>query len=153
MSVGFDPATVAVGDKIPRLSRVVTRTTVFIFNASCFGTHRFHYDLDAARAEGFDDVIVTSNLIGSYFEQAVRRFTGQARYLRALEERSLAAAVAGVTLTIEGTVTHVERRADATRFACDLVATDQHGRRISTGRAELDTAEFDAADAGLPAGA
>jgi hypothetical protein len=37
-------------------------------------------------------------------------------------------------------VTEVERRADSMRFACELVATDQEGRRISTCRAELDTA-------------
>ena len=139
----FDLAALAVGDKIPRLTRTVTRTTIFIFNASYYGTHRFHYDVEAARAEGFDDVVVTSNLISSYFEQAVRRFTGDARYLRALQERSLAPAVAGVTLSIEGTVTEVERRGDATRFVCELTATDADGRRISVGRAELDTGALD----------
>ena len=140
MPAPFDQARLAVGAKIPPLTRNVTRTTVFIFNASYYGTHRFHYDVEAARAEGFADVVVTANLICSYFEQAVRGFTGDARYLRALEERSIAPAVAGATLTIEGAVTEVERRADATRFACELIATDQEGRRISTCRAELDTA-------------
>jgi hydroxyacyl-ACP dehydratase HTD2-like protein with hotdog domain len=136
----FDQAPLAVGDKIPPLTRSVTRTTVFIFNASYYGTHRFHYDIEAARAEGFADAVVTANLISSYFEQAVRGFTGDAQYLRALEERSIAPAVAGVALTIEGAVTEVERRTDGTRFVCELVATDQEGRRISTCRAELDTA-------------
>ena len=112
---------------------------MFIFNASYFGTHRFHYDVEAARAEGFDDVIVTSNLISSYFEQAVRGFTGDARLLRSLEERSLAPAVAGVTLSVAGTVTQVERSPGSARVVCELVATDQDGRRISTGRAELET--------------
>jgi acyl dehydratase len=133
-------ARLAVGEKIPPLTRHVTRTTVFIFNASYFGTHRFHYDVEAARAEGFDDVVVTSNLISSYFEQAVRGLTGDARYLRALEERSIAPAVAGATLVIEGEVTEVDRRADGVRLVCELTATDQEGRRISTGRAELGTA-------------
>jgi hydroxyacyl-ACP dehydratase HTD2-like protein with hotdog domain len=117
---------------------------VFIFNASCYGTHRFHYDVEAARAEGFADVVVTANLISSYFEQAVRGLTGDSRYLRALEERSIAPAVAGATLAIDGTVTEVERRADGTRFVCELVATDHEERRISTGRAELDTAGLSA---------
>ena len=135
-----DPALLAVGDEIPPLTRKVSRTTVFIFNAAYYGTHRFHYDVEAARAEGFADVVVTANLICSYFEQAVRGLTGDARYLRALEERSIAPAVAGATLTIEGTVTEVERRTDGTSFVCELVATDEEGRRISTGRAELDTA-------------
>ena len=144
MPAPFDPAPLAVGDKIPPLTRKVTRTTVFIFNASYYGTHRFHYDVEAARAEGFADVVVTANLICSYFEQAVRSFTGDARYLRALEERSIAPAVAGATLVIEGEVTEVDRRADGTRFVCQLVATDQEGRRISTCRAELD-------NAGIPA--
>ena len=113
---------------------------MFIFNAAYYGTHRFHYDVEAARAAGFGDVVVTANLICSYFEQAVRGFTGDAGYLRALEERSIAPAVAGATLVIEGAVTEVERRADGTRFVCELVAVDQDGRRISTCRAELDTA-------------
>jgi hypothetical protein len=43
-------------------------------------------------------------------------------------------------LAIEGAVTEVEQRADGTRFACELAATDQEGRRISTCRVELDTA-------------
>jgi acyl dehydratase len=136
----LESAPPAVGDRIPRLTRKVTRTTVFIFNAAYYGTHRFHYDVEAARAEGFADVIVTANLICSYFEQAVRGFTGDACYLRALEERSIAPAVAGATLAIEGAVTEVEQRADGTRFVCELVATDQEGRRISTCRAELATA-------------
>ena len=113
---------------------------MFIFNAAYYGTHRFHYDVEAARAAGFADVIVTANLICSYFEQAVRGFTGDAHYLRALEERSIAPAVAGSTLMIDGAVTEVERRADGTRFVCQLVATDREGRRISTSRAEFDTA-------------
>ena len=108
----------AVGDEIPPLTRKVSRTTVFIFNAAYYGTHRFHYDVEAARAEGFADVVVTANLICSYFEQAVRGLTGDARYLRALEERSITPTVAGATLTIEGAVTEVERRADGTRFVC-----------------------------------
>jgi hydroxyacyl-ACP dehydratase HTD2-like protein with hotdog domain len=113
---------------------------VFIFNAAYYGTHRFHYDVEAARAEGFADVVVTANLICSYFEQAVRGFTGDARYMRALEERSIAPAAVGATPVVEGGVAEVERRADGTRFVCELVATDQEGRRISTCRAELDTA-------------
>src|ERR1700739_4667237 len=108
MPAPFDQAPLAVGDKIPRLTRHVTRTTVVIFNAAYYGTHRFHYDVEAARAEGFADVVVTANLICSYFEQAVRAFTGDAGYLRALEERSIAPAVAGATLVIEGAVTEVE---------------------------------------------
>jgi hydroxyacyl-ACP dehydratase HTD2-like protein with hotdog domain len=144
MPAPFDQAALAVGSKIPPLTRSVTRTTVFIFNASYYGTHRFHYDIEAARAEGFTDVVVTANLICSYFEQALRGFTGDTRYLRALEERSIAPAVAGATLTIGGGVTEVERRADGTHFVCELVATDQDGRRISTCRAELDTAGISA---------
>ena len=115
---------------------------MFIFNAAYYGTHRFHYDVEAARAAGFTDVVVTANLICSYFEQAVRAFTRDPRYLRVLAERSISPAVAGAALAIEGAVTEVEQRADGTRFVCELVATDQEGRRISTCRAELDTASL-----------
>ena len=46
MPAPFDQAPLAVGDKIPPLTRSVTRTTVFIFNACYYGTHRFHYDVE-----------------------------------------------------------------------------------------------------------
>jgi hypothetical protein len=60
--------------------------------------------------------------------------------VRAREEHNRVPAALDATLVIEGAVTEVERRADGTRFVCELVATDQEGRRISTCRAELDTA-------------
>jgi hydroxyacyl-ACP dehydratase HTD2-like protein with hotdog domain len=133
----FDVGNIHVGTPLPRFTRHVTRTTVFIFSAAYFGTHRFHYDLESARAEGFDDVIITSNLICSYFEQAVRQWTGDALWLRSLEERSISAAFAGSTLVIEGNVSEVTKQDSELEVFCDLTATTESGVKVSTCRIEL----------------
>jgi acyl dehydratase len=126
------------GDRIPPLTRQVTRVSVFIFSASYFGTHRFHYDVEDARAHGFPDVIVTSNLICSYFEQAVRRWSGDVTALRSLEERSVAPTFAGNTLTVEGEVTAVTRAEDQTTVSCSLTATNEEGAVVSRCVVELE---------------
>ncbi|MCU1415621.1 MAG: hypothetical protein JWN80_2961 [Microbacteriaceae bacterium] len=136
-AVSFDATTVRVGDELSPLVREITRTTIFIFSAAYFGTHRFHYDVEASRAQGFDDVIVTANLICSYFEQAVRAWTGDSTYLRVLEERSVVTAFAGDPLRITGSVGSVEQSSDGYLIACELNASSSSGQTASTCHVEL----------------
>lgn len=107
---------VKVGDVLPPLSRTPTRVTLFLFGVAYWTSHRLHYDVQAARAEGFDDVVVTANLLSAYNVELLSSWTGDPQCVLELEERNVSPAVAGERLTITGHVVSLG---------------DQHGRRTA----------------------
>jgi hydroxyacyl-ACP dehydratase HTD2-like protein with hotdog domain len=107
---------VAVGDVLTPFSRTPTRVTMFLFGVAYWTSHRLHYDVEAARAEGFDDVVVTSNLLSAYNVELLSRWTGDPQCVVELEERNVSPAVAGDPLTMTGRV---------------LSLGDHHGRRAA----------------------
>src|SRR5260370_516339 len=79
---------------LPGLQRTAARLTLFLFGVGYWTSHRIHYDLDAAQAEGFDDVLVTANLLSAYNVELLTRWTGDPYCLLTLEERNVSPAFA-----------------------------------------------------------
>ena len=101
------PDAVRVDDALPALHRTPTRLTVFLFGTAYWTSHRIHYDVEAAREEGFGDVLVTANLLSAYNIELLTRWTGDPHCVIELEERNVTPALAGDALTISGTVVDV----------------------------------------------
>ena len=101
------PDAVRVDDALPVLHRTPTRLTVFLFGTAYWTSHRIHYDVEAAREEGFGDVLVTANLLSAYNIELLARWTGDPHCVVELEERNVTPALAGDALTISGTVVDV----------------------------------------------
>jgi acyl dehydratase len=121
---------VEVGDELPELVRTPTRVTLFMFGVAYWTTHRAHYDVEFARSQGFADVLVTANLLSAYSAELVTKWAGPGGALRTLEERSLAPAVAGDTVTARGTVTKVEPSPDGAVVWCDIKLFNQAGTQV-----------------------
>jgi acyl dehydratase len=128
-------ATVAVGDDIGSLRKTVTRLTLFLFGVAYFTAHRVHYDPEFSRAEGFDDVLVTANLLSAYSADLVGTWSGCSPALRSLEERNVAPAVAGDTVLVSGRVVDLEPRDNGGLVWCALEVSKQDGTKLVEGRA------------------
>jgi acyl dehydratase len=128
---------VAVGTELPTLVRTPTRLTLFLFGVAYWTSHRIHYDLEWARAEGFTDVLVTANLISAYSAELASTWAGDPGCLRALRERNLSAAFAGEELTVRGSVVALEPGADGGLVRCALRVTKADGTIVVDGLATL----------------
>jgi hydroxyacyl-ACP dehydratase HTD2-like protein with hotdog domain len=128
---------VAPGDALPVLHRTATRLTLFLFGVAYWTSHRIHYDLEAARAEGFDDVLVTANLLSAYNVELLTRWTGDPYCLLTLEERNVAPAFAGEPLTVTGRVLEVGAPDGARTARCSLLITKHHGIAVLSGTATV----------------
>jgi hydroxyacyl-ACP dehydratase HTD2-like protein with hotdog domain len=128
---------VAVGAELPTLVRTPTRLTLFLFGVAYWTSHRIHYDVDWARAEGFADVLVTANLISAYSAELATTWAGAPGCLRALRERNLNAAFAGEELTVGGRVAALEPGADGGLVRCALWVTKADRTVVVDGHATL----------------
>jgi hydroxyacyl-ACP dehydratase HTD2-like protein with hotdog domain len=128
---------VAPGDALPVLHRTATRLTLFLFGVAYWTSHRIHYDLDAARAEGFDDVLVTANLLSAYNVELLTRWTGDPHCLLTLEERNVSPAFADDELTVTGRVLEVGAPDKARTARCSLLITKNHGMAVLSGTATV----------------
>jgi 3-methylfumaryl-CoA hydratase len=128
---------IKVGDELPELRRTPTRVTLFMFGVAYWTTHRAHYDVEFARSQGFDDVLVTANLLSAYSAELVTSWAGPDSQLRSLEERSLSPAVAGDTVIARGTVTELEQTADGALVWCDIGVFTERGTQVVKGRASV----------------
>lgn len=132
---------VQIGDELPELVRTPSRVTLFMFGVAYWTTHRAHYDVEFARSQGFADVLVTANLLSAYSAELVTSWAGPGGSLRSLEERSLAPAVAGDTVTARGTVAEIEPTADGSLVWCDIGLFNQGGTQVVQARASVLLAE------------
>lgn len=124
-------------EALPVLHRRPTRLTMFMFGIAHFTPHRIHYDVETARAEGFEDVLVTANLLSAYNVELLTQWTGNPHCLVELEERNVSPAVAGDLLTITGRVLDVGV-ADGRRTArCSLQITKEDGAIVVSGSATV----------------
>jgi hydroxyacyl-ACP dehydratase HTD2-like protein with hotdog domain len=130
-------ADVTVGDVLPARQHTPTRVTLFLFGVAYWTSHRIHYDAEWARSEGYDDVLVTANLLSAYSAELLTEWAGDPGCLRSLEERNVAAAVAGDKLEITGRVAEVEPAPDGGLVRCDLRVFKQDGATVVEGRATL----------------
>jgi hydroxyacyl-ACP dehydratase HTD2-like protein with hotdog domain len=127
--------TVEVGDVLPPLSRTPTRVTLFLFGVAYWTSHRLHYDVESARAEGFDDVVVTANLLSAYNVELLSRWTGEPQCILELEERNVSPAVAGEPLTITGRVIALGDRHGYRTARCALSIAKDDGTAVVEGTA------------------
>jgi hydroxyacyl-ACP dehydratase HTD2-like protein with hotdog domain len=126
---------VAVGDELPPMVRRPTRVTLFLFGVAYWTSHRTHYDIEAARAEGFDDVLVTANLLSAYNAELLARWTGDPHCVLELEERNVLPAVAGNVLTITGRVTALGEHRGLGTARCALSIVNADGAVVVDGNA------------------
>jgi hydroxyacyl-ACP dehydratase HTD2-like protein with hotdog domain len=130
-------ADVRLGEELPSESHVVTRVTLFLFGIAYFTPHRIHYDVEYARGEGFDDVLVTANLLSAYSADLLARWAGDAAAVRSLEERNVAPATAGDALVVGGRVSDLEPGETGGLVWCDLYVNRADGARVIGARASL----------------
>ncbi|WP_216892617.1 hypothetical protein [Nocardia alni] len=129
---------IRVGDELPAATHTPTRLTLFLFGVAYWTAHRIHYDVELARAEGYDDVLVTANLLSAYLAALATGWAGDPDCLVALSERNLSPAVAGDTLTIRGTVAELIPDTEGGGIAdCALTVEQADGTVVVSATATL----------------
>lgn len=123
------------GQQVPALRRKPTRVSVFLFGVAYWTPHRIHYDIEAAKAEGFGDVVVTANLLSAYSVEMLTRWTGDPQCVLELEERNHAPALAGESLTVTGQVLDIGETDGQRRARCSLRISKDDGTQVVSGQA------------------
>jgi hydroxyacyl-ACP dehydratase HTD2-like protein with hotdog domain len=98
---------VAEGAALPSLRVTPTRVSVFLFGVAVWGAHRIHYDVEWARQEGYEDVLVQSPLISAHNVRLLTAWAGHERALVRLSERNVSPPLAGQELVFTGKVVRV----------------------------------------------
>lgn len=129
------PDAVRVDDALPPLHRTPTRLTLFLFGTAYWTSHRIHYDIEAAREEGYSDVLVTANLLSAYNIELLTRWTGDSHCVIELKERNVAPALAGDSLTISGAVVELGASNGRSTARCSLLITKGDGDAVVRGSA------------------
>jgi hydroxyacyl-ACP dehydratase HTD2-like protein with hotdog domain len=98
---------VAEGDLLPPLHVTPTRLSLFLFGVAVWGAHRIHYDVEWARDEGYEDVLVQSSLISAHHVRSLTTWAGDEGALVRLAERNISPPLAGQELIFTGSVERV----------------------------------------------
>ena len=134
------------GSKLEDLVRSPTRVTCFLFAVAWWAPHRVHYDLELAREEGYDDVMVPGLLLNEYVVSAVTSWTGDPTTLRRMTIRNAAPVFAGETVTVRSEVVAVEEvpatgagpGERSVAIAFDYRITKGEGLAVAGGRAVVE---------------
>ncbi len=97
-----------------------------------------HYDVEWAREEGYEDLMVPGLLINEYVVTAVTSWTGDPSNLRRLTIRNTGPAFAGDTVTVAGEVAEAVRQEDRTVITFDFTVVKQGDQPVATGRATVE---------------
>lgn len=124
----------AVGTRLTPLVRSPTRVTCFLFAVAWWTPHRVHYDVDWARHEGYDDVMVPALLLNEYAVTALTSWSGDPGTLRRMTVRNLAPALAGDTITVEPVVAAATERDGCRVITIDFTLTKQGPVQVATGQ-------------------
>jgi 3-methylfumaryl-CoA hydratase len=84
-----------------------TRVSLFLFGVAVWGAHRIHYDVEWARQEGYEDVLVQASLISAHNVRLLTTWAGDERALVRLTERNVSPPLAGQELIFTGRVVRV----------------------------------------------
>ncbi len=141
----IDPAEVAsrargmtIGTRLSSLVRSPTRITCFLFAVAWWTPHRVHYDVEWARHEGYDDLMVPGLLLNEYAVTALTSWTGDPSTLRRLTVKNLAPAFAGDTITIEPVVADTTERAGCRVITIDFTLTKGGPVQVASGRGVIE---------------
>jgi hydroxyacyl-ACP dehydratase HTD2-like protein with hotdog domain len=110
---------------------------MFMFGVAYWTAHRIHYDVEAAREEGFDDVLVPSNLLSAYNVDLLTQWTGDPHCVVDLEERNVSPALAGDLLTITGRVLELGEFGGRKTARCAVTISKDDGTTVVTGSATV----------------
>lgn len=104
-----DPASVAVGDRLPERAHTCTNVQLMLYNAALWNAHRIHYDEPyATEVEGYPGLVIAGPLLGDWMNQCVDEWLGDRGVLTGIEYSNRVATYIGETLMAGGTVTSYE---------------------------------------------
>lgn len=123
------------GDALPALvSAPVTRLQLALFASAAADPNPIHVDDAAAQAAGLPGAIVHGMLTMAFLGRLLTRAV-PLRAVRGLDGRFVAMAFPGDTITCTGTIAGKSIEEGERRVAIDLVAQNQRGEALVTGKA------------------
>jgi hydroxyacyl-ACP dehydratase HTD2-like protein with hotdog domain len=110
---------------------------LFRFSAVTWNAHRIHYDRAQVQADGLPGLPVQAQLHGAWFAQVARALAGPSARLRTLAWSNRRPVVAGETVSIRGTVEHVDAQAHTTTVTVELTEHNQAGELCGEAQATV----------------
>ncbi len=121
----------SVGDELPPMVKQASRAQLFMYSAITWNPHRIHYDVDYARFEGHEDVIVHGPLQGAWLTQFLTDWAGPQGRLVKAGWQNRASGLPEQNLTFTGRVTAI----DGDKVTIEIAETNPDGKVLLPGRA------------------
>lgn len=103
------------------------------YGASTWDWHRMHYDVENARARGFDGAVVDGQMFGALIARQVREWAGPQVRFRELEFRNRGFVVAPSTVTLRASVSARDATQQGERIEIATRVFDESGRCVVDG--------------------
>lgn len=128
---------VEAGLRLPELRRRPSSVQLFRFSAVTWNAHRIHFEREYARREGYEDVLVHSQLHGCFIAQAVTDWMGPLGRLVSFSWQNRAPAKLGTELVVNGVVRGGSFSNGEGRVDIDLEEHDERGALCASGSATV----------------
>ena len=126
---------IRVGDTIPSLVKKPTTTSIFMYAAASWITHRIHYDYPyAMKQEDLPDILVPGTIVGDWYAQLLMDWIGEAGELRGLSYQNRRFMLPGDTITCGGQVRLLEETGTKGFVYCELWMRNQNGIDCAPGK-------------------
>ncbi len=103
----LDPATLQVGEALPRYERQFTEVDLMAYGAATWDWHRLHYDHRYAQSKGLPAPVIDGQVYGAMFARVATDWAGPGAFLSRLQLQMKSMAFAGDCLRISGEVTEL----------------------------------------------
>ncbi|HTX11675.1 MAG TPA: hypothetical protein VME22_23840 [Solirubrobacteraceae bacterium] len=130
---------VTVGDELePLVCGPLTPLHLMRFSAAIENWHRIHYDERFATThDGLPGLLISGSFKQHVVSQMLRRWAGRGGWLMAISMQFRRMDVVGETLTIWGTVSHLEAHTGYGLVSCRIGVRNEEGVESSPGTAQV----------------
>ena len=114
-----DPHSIAVGDAVPPLERLIELPDMVAYAGATWDWHKLHYDPEYLAAKKVPAPVVDGQVFGAYLVEQLQDWLGPRAWVRTLDFRFKNLVFAGETIRCTATVTAVSTTDEGTLVEVD----------------------------------
>ena len=126
-----------VGKEIPSLVKAISLRQLVMYSATTWDFNAGHYDRAFAQAQGFKDAYLDGPMNAAFLAQMITDWIGLHGSLKKLNVTYRNMVFPGDRLTGTGNATKKYVAEDTGIIECELSLTNQEGKTVATGSAEV----------------
>ena len=129
---------VEAGDEVPALEKAISLPQMVSYAAATWDFHRYHYDQEYARQQGYPQPFADGQMLGAFLAQMLADWTGDPGAIHKMGFRFRDLVFPGDVLRCKARVTAKSSQRDRNLVECELWIENQDGKLVlSPGHASI----------------